>query len=1024
MAVATQTDSLQKTQLAANYLAKAERRERPRALEELAQAILDCRGHSFNSNPLNELLSVELPSETQRFAAVWLIWTIAKSPEALDFKQTEALAGKLFDRVFINQVYGASSIDSKMQTFEKLPKLAEHLQSILDELDGEISNPLDLDNPTALKDLQTGILKVFNDKRRSRPFLFSLLPRQLINESRIKSLISEVAEFSSAVGADPLESRNRAIAVCDEFEKEAKDFGTEDAQRILGGLARKLKSAVDRHFETIEKSKVPELRVIPIDKKYPLHRPGAQVNYMIRIENFGTGPARELRMDEVLADDCLAATTPREVKTVYPGESHVFNIQSKVLTASSEAGIYLQYSWSRLSGRDTDEAEFLVLAQRENVNWESVEFTEPYPLEPITAGEELIGRKDELKRLLRLTNQKAVGSGIIFGQKRVGKTSLANAVAERLESDQDKKWVVVSRGSGDYRGNDANSTIMNLGEELSKSIRRRIPGLDHVPIPSFDSGLAPLSTFVEEALTDTNLRLLFILDEFDELPLELIDRNDLSTSLFLTLRQISNKPGCGFLLVGGENMQRILNNQGDRLNKFRQIEVDYFDRARDWSDFVDLIRKPVENWLTISDTALEKLFDSSAGNPYFAKMLAAQLFSNMVENRDSDVGEFDADKAIQDVLKTIGSNSFTHFWADGLVKATEDTNQHISIRRSVLIAVGRALRTESNPDADVIWDEFRNRAGLPFEEQSFRQTLQDFVRRRVLDETGKSYTPKIPLFGAWLGDRGVGALLEDSQELDALRVKLQEEEALRVTDQEVSGLASRLDGFLYRGRTIDSTAIRSWLGQFDTPQEERLMFRLLSGVRFYSQSSIRAKMKEAYSIVTRNVHTVIERGTRVRRDIIVSSLDESPAKSGLSYCRLFTSENQISAELVLTIDSIDERFLAGRKIQRLVLVDDFSATGQTIVEGLEKHMALLKRLNSDGIRIVVVTIVGLAQARERLEKFINKNSLVADVYFCDELGNEDRAFSEESNVFLMVLSERLRGTLRKQEESLSRNDNH
>ena len=825
------------------------------------------------------------------------------------------------------------------------------------------------------------------------------MPRQLINESRIKSLFSEVAEFSNAVGADPLEGRNRAFAVCDEFEEEAKEFGTEDAQRILGGLARKLKSAVDRHFETIERSKVPKLKIIPIEKKYPLHRPGAQVNYMIRIENVGTGPARELRLDEVLADDCLAATTPREVKTIYPGESHDFNIQSTVLTDSSEAGIYLQYSWSRLSGRDTEEAEFLILAQRGNVDWESVELKDPYPLEPITTGEELIGRKDELKRLIRLTNQKTVGSGIIFGQKRVGKTSLANAVAERLESDQDNNWVVISRGSGDYRGSDANSTIMNLGEELSKSMRRRIPGLDSVPIPSFASGLAPLSTFVEEALIDNNLRLLFILDEFDELPLELIDRNDLSTSLFLTLRQISNKPGCGFLLVGGENMQRILNNQGDRLNKFRQIEVDYFDKSRDWGDFVDLIRRPVENCLTISETALKELFNSSAGNPYFAKMLAAQLFSNMVENRDSDVGEFDAKKAIQDVLKTIGSNSFTHFWADGLVKATEDTNQHISIRRSVLIAVGRAIRIESNPDADVIWDEFRNRAGLPFEELSFRQTLQDFVRRRVLDETGRNYTPKIPLFGAWLGDRGVGALLEDSQELDALRLKLQEEEALRVSDQEVSILANRLDGFLYRGRTIDATAIRNWLAQFDTPREERLMFRLLSGVRFYSQSSIRSKMKEAFNIVTRNMHTVIEPGTRVRRDIIVSSLDESPAKSGLTYCRLFTSENQISSESVSAIDSLNLRLSGKGKTQRLVLIDDFSGTGQTMLDGLKKHMTLLEQANSAGIRAIIIAVAGFAQARESVERFIARNKLLADVYFCDELGSEDKAFSEQSRVF-------------------------
>lgn len=446
-------------------------------------------------------------------------------------------------------------------------------------------------------------------------------------------------------------------------------------------------------------------------------------------------------------------------------------------------------------------------------------------------------------------------------------------------------------------------------------------------------------------------------------------------------------------------MQRILNIQGERLNKFRPIEVDYFDKASDWSDFVDLIRRPVKDWLTIGDTALHELFQSSAGNPFFAKMLAAQLFSNLVEHRDSDAGEYDAKNAIQDVLRTISSNSFAHFWTDGLTKATQEIDQHMSICRTVLIAFGRALRIGPNPDSDVIWNEFRNRAGLPYEEQSFRQTLQELVRRKVLVESGQSYTPKVPLFGAWLKDKGVGALLEDSPELDALRLKLQEEEALRVTDQEVSNLANRLASFLYRDRSIDAKAIRNWLEQFGSPQEERLMFQLLSGVKYCGQDMIRSKVNEAFKIVTRNMHTIIRPGTRVRRDIIVSSLDESPAKSGLTYCRLFASENQISAELVLTINSIDEKDLAARKIQRLVLVDDFSATGQTMVEGLKKHMALLKRVNSVGIRIVVVTLVGFAKARERLERFISRNGLSADVYLCDELGDEDKAFSEESRVF-------------------------
>ena len=82
-------------------------------------------------------------------------------------------------------------------------------------------------------------------------------------------------------------------------------------------------------------------------------------------------------------------------------------------------------------------------------------------------------------------------------------------------------------------------------------MKQRLPCLASLPNPDFSNGLAPLSGFVDEALSITEHKLLFILDEFDELPLELLRRTELSTALFQPLRQISNKSGCAFLLIGG-----------------------------------------------------------------------------------------------------------------------------------------------------------------------------------------------------------------------------------------------------------------------------------------------------------------------------------------------------------------------------------------------------------------------------------------------------------------------------------------
>ena len=993
--MAEQDKNLTEIQASADRLIGAHPEEQAGALEELAQAILEHHGHSRRSTAIDELFSRELPWDIQRFAAVWLVRVLTESSMALHTGDSERLAASLFDHVFQKDVYRSANVDTRAQTFEKLKALTDHAQQVLCEADDVVRVSLDLNQ---LQPLQQDLMRLLN-RKAIRPLLVPLLPRPLINKNRITSLFQAVRDYTTSTDPDPIHMRNAAFDACDEFEDEARTFGTTDSDRILGELARRLKAAVTSHFDSLEAGKHPRLTFSPIAKKYPLGKPNINIAFKVKIANVGTGPARDIRLDEVVSDDSLnVRTLALELGTIRVGESFNFDIDATVTIPSGEAKLLATLSWSEPRGRTEETYEFIVPAQRDDVDWEKVEFTEPYSLEAVTAGSDLIGRKEELTRLLRLANSQTVGSGFIYGQKRVGKTSLANAVAERLESS-DKNWIVIKKGSGDYVGGE--NTLRALGNVLVQAMRDRIPGLASLPFPDFADGLAPLSGFVDQALkVHGDLRLLFILDEFDELPAELFRRTDLSTSLFLPLREISNKRGCGFLLVGGESMQQIINLQGDRLNKFRQVELDYFSKSNDWSDFVELIRRPVQDWLTISDAALEDLFVSSAGNPYFAKLLAAQLFSDMVKNRYSDASEADMRAAIQNALtSSVGANSFAHFWTDGL-EDSQNAEEIRIIRRSILIAAGRVFRRKAVTEPEDIWREFRSSAGFPFEEQRFRVTLQDFVRRKVLveDQYGR-VTPKIPLFQAWLEDKGVGELLGGLSELDYLRSKLQDEESVRVGDDEIASLSGNLLHFRFRGRPIEPAAIKRWLEQFENAEDQRLMFRLLMEVKPYDEGLVRRKMKEAFGIVTRNMRTVIEAGSRVRNDIFVSSLDNSAAKGGLTYCRLFASENRISTQLVQPLRTLERRFDPGQEAQRLVLIDDFSGTGRTLAAGLKRELNLLRRVNAVGIHIIVIALVGFADARNHVERFIKQNGLQADLYFCDELGSEHTIFSERSEAF-------------------------
>lgn len=990
-------DSVLEIQQAADTLVECRAKDRSDALERLAKTIFAHFSHNYDSNAISELFSKELPNNIQRFSGAWLLRILTWSSTALQFEETERLTASLFDQVFQHDVYYGAKIDTGVQSFEKIQALTDYLQTKMADAETLLNVTPALDQISAL---QQDTLRLLNDKS-TRPLLMPLLSRPLISTIRVKSLFISVNDYTDNKDTDPIYRRDTAYDACDDFEREALRYGTTDADLILGGIARRLKSAVKTHFDSLEASQQPSLDLSPIAKKYPLARPGTKIVVKMRITNNGTGPARDLRMDDIDSDACLRVETSETILgTIQAGDSFVFDIAAEVVTPSPHVSLLAVLSWARLDARDSSEFVFTIEAQREDVEWERVELTEPYSLEAVTSGNDLIGRKTELRQLHRLTNLKAVGSGFIYGQKRVGKTSLANAVAESLESSVDAKWVVISKGSGDYVGDNAVSTLRTLGEVLVQSMKLRIPRLASVPDPDLSNGLAPLSGFVDEALSIDDHRLLFILDEFDELPLDLLRRTDLSTSLFLPLRQISNKPGCGFLLVGGEGMQQIINLQGDRLNKFRPVEVDYFAKSSNWSDFVELIRRPVQDWLTISDSALQELFESSAGNPYFAKLLASQLFSDMVENRYSDASEVDMTTAIEKTLRSIGGNSFAHFWTDGLVEHPDDTEEARVIRRSVLIAIGRAFRKHASVKSSVVLEEYRSTTGLPVTTHGFQFTLHDFKSRKVfIEDKQGNITAKIPLFQSWLKDKGVQELLGDSRELELLRSKLQDEEQIRVKDEEVLGLCDDMKHFRYRSRAIDPMAINNWLNQFNGPVDQRLMFRILSSLQVYNEDNVRAKMREAFGIVSRNIRTLIDSNSRVRSDIFVSSLDDSAAKAGLTYCRLFASENRISASSVQPLKSLERMLGDHQNIQRLVLIDDFSGTGRTLIRALERELKFLQRVNSLGIQIMLLTLVGFADSRDRIEKFVSLRGLNALVYFCDELGSEHKAFSTESIIF-------------------------
>jgi len=234
--------------------------------------------------------------------------------------------------------------------------------------------------------------------------------------------------------------------------------------------------------------------------------------------------------------------------------------------------------------------------------------------------------------------------------------------------------------------------------------------------------------------------------------------------------------------------------------------------------------------------------------------------------------------------------------------------------------------------------------------------------------------------------------------LDTILERQQKEEEVYVRSGEIVDLIS--DWGLYKGRRITEDQVRAWLEQFGDYYSQRLMFRILQGLQFYSNDLMREKMKEAHGIVSRGLVWKIEKGERKRRDILISYLDGPGKSGGGKYAKLYADENEIYFDNVVERNKLTEVLKKRKDLQALVFIDDFIGTGgsaQDYFRQIAKESGQI--LRKADIKIYFVAVTGFQKSQHNLEKTIVECDLPIKVHICDPLDSSAKCFGENSQIF-------------------------
>jgi hypothetical protein len=956
-----------------------------------AKAVLGCLSvaqRNWRDDPVRAIFDKALGVTSKALVAGCLVRLWAASPDLFTKEQTLRLRSvELFDAVFSHRLYPRLKISEKSQPHAKTTALIEAFHEVLL---GFTDAAGQLKDVASAGQFEKAFFQIYK-KVAADSFVAPFLPRSV--QPKLHSALARLEKYREASPSDIVSSYESAVQALDLIVDECVALGTDFAANFLAAPLLRLRTSLIAHFEGSPLKQEANFHISRSDKKYPFQVTGIAINLEIEIENVGPGYASDVEVNVLEISSGRVARSTVQIGDMAPSKRKL-PVEIVLGSPVSDVMTELELSWATFDRtRHTLRTTLEFIGQPGDIDWATFAVAEPYDVEPIRDDNELVGRAEILQQLTAMVSGKALGSAIVLGQKRVGKTSIVKALQSRLARNNSSVHTIYAL-AGEYVRPDPIRSIRALGERLCSEIQCSDPVFADMQAPVFDDALAPLGDFIRSAQRRLKKKFLIILDEFDELPVELYTHNDVANAFFLSIRSLSVDPDIGFILVGSERMSAMMSFQGQNLNKFRAIRVDYFDRQAHWLDFVNLVRQPSQGYLEFSDRAVETLYAHTAGNPYFTKLICKSIVKLMVNRRDGHVTDSEVSEACITELRNVDINSFVHFWEDGIVEKGADRDKIFLNRRKTLVAFGevlrRTLRMVSVQQVQVSAREHELSDGL------VKAELDEFVQRQVLENVDGLLQVRVRLFSDWLREYGVSQIWSGLTGRIAA-IERTEADIAYVRSEEIFELVN--NGWRYKGQPISPEAIRVWLNQFGSEANQRMMFKVLQSVKFYSEAEIRSRLSDLHAIIAGRVTLPLRHGTARVGDLAVSYL-EGPGKSGYQYARLYAEENKVLARNVVEPLKIESVFMQSN-VKAVLWVDDFIGTGSTALQRFTENRDVLVKLQKErDLSYFFGAISGIPSSQVKLEDALRDIGLRVDVRICDSVGDDDFCFSERSRVFV------------------------
>jgi Cdc6-like AAA superfamily ATPase len=385
------------------------------------------------------------------------------------------------------------------------------------------------------------------------------------------------------------------------------------------------------------------------------------------------------------------------------------------------------------------------------LRWQELENKLSQSFSPGTAIQQLnvfYGRHAILRRVIDAVNQPGQHVAI-YGERGVGKTSLANVLADSLRPLTSEEII---------------SHKVNCGRESSfRTIWNTFFKNLGIPEKYEYQGLTPNDVFNE---LPKDRKIILIIDEFDR-----IGNPDVDTNFADTIKTLSDfRIDTTIVIVGvADDIDDLISEHESIDRCLKQVHLPRMD----FNELREIIEKGIKNsGMTISEDAIVQICTISLGLPHYVHALGLAAGHSAIDSHRTNIEQDDVQRAIEDCLKDTQQTILKSF--DNAVASPHHDNLYFQVLLACALAPTDYLGCFRAADIKGIFSKIMKRS---YEIPAFSPHLHDLClpkRGEVLQKLGEARNFRFrftnPMMQPYVIMRGLEKSLVSLSEIKPLNI--------------------------------------------------------------------------------------------------------------------------------------------------------------------------------------------------------------------------------------------------------------